>query len=133
PGRRTPAAKPPSPRPPAVARPPAALAPQRTSNRTEAGNHREGMNWTHIAFTPDGERLIVGGFPYPPMLWDVRTHRRVATLGDDGIDDFTVSPDGREVVLNTCHGGLEVWDTGSGRPIGVLEGCPSVGAFAFSP
>ncbi|HEX3050914.1 MAG TPA: hypothetical protein VHP83_09690, partial [Aggregatilineaceae bacterium] len=68
----------------------------------------------HVAFSPDGTRLVTDGAKEAPGLWDVQTGAKIATL-NDWITDVIYSPDGKTFVLGTIDGQVQVWDAQLGE------------------
>lgn len=74
----------------------------------------------HLAFTPDGKKLIAGGGGSPLLVFDAATGRRLRELGRDNrqardLMDFAVSADGKRVA--GCGSDVFVWDAETGRLI----------------
>ncbi|MFI6649884.1 TIR domain-containing protein [Streptomyces sp. NPDC050529] len=70
-----------------------------------------------LAFNRDGSRLAAA-YSTAIVLWDMRTGRRINEFAKDAntTESVAISPDGRTVAV--AGGGLRLWDTSSGRPIG---------------
>ena len=105
----------------------------------------------HLAFSPDGRRLLTVGtgqaLRVPPehpysradapevaagRVWDVATGKEVAALAWPDADRTpfaagALSPDGRQVVLVNGRSGFQVWDAATGRHLpgrpGLNPGC----------
>jgi WD40 repeat protein len=56
-----------------------------------------------IVFSPDGKRLVTGGYDTLIKLWDLLTKQVVMTLPTYRIPDATFSPDGRVLVTASCE------------------------------
>lgn len=99
---------------------------------------------TSVAFSPDGTRLAVGsraafGYPGGVDVYELVEGRGIRTLrGLRGQVEKTIfSPDGRLVAGVSQDFRVAIWDRGSGRLRGVLEGPQGLvadsSALAFSP
>jgi len=94
-----------------------------------------------LAFTPDGNMLVIGGHRAGNKdlrLWDVKTRNQIGELVGhaDGIYDLDFSPDG--LMLASAGGwddkAIFLWDIRTQDKIGVLGGHSAhVGSTAFSP
>jgi len=89
-----------------------------------------------VRFAPDGRRLVTPTLTGKAEIWDVRAHRRVATLaGHTGqVVAVAYSRDGRDVATGSTDGTARVWDARSGQPLLVLHGhTATVDAVEFTP
>ena len=106
---------------------------------TELAGHRDSIK--HVAFSPDGTRLVTGGNNYydkfgAGRLWDATTGRAIGVLeGQQGhVNSIAFSPDGKLLVTASSNHKAWVWDVKTGTPIAELEGHrASVDGVAFSP
>lgn len=81
-----------------------------------------------ISFSSDGERLLTVPYNQATRLWDVKTGRLEATLGDNFHAKF--SPRGRYVLSQRSDfTGTDLWETESGRLTATFKD----GDAAFSP
>jgi WD40 repeat protein len=72
-------------------------------------------------FTPDGERLITDAIDGRLSIWDARTGRRVATIGQYAKGDHvSVAPDGSFALALLADGTATLWNTRSGWRIANL-------------
>lgn len=61
---------------------------------------RQGGHVKSVAFTPDGRRVVSGGFDSWADLWDVRTGKRLWQFrGDDAIQSIAIDPEGKRLAL----------------------------------
>lgn len=76
-------------------------------------------------FSPNGRRLLSRAILRgPPLLWDVPTKKRAATLGPQGeVTHCSFSPDGRLILV--AEQTLSLWDTGTGGEVRKLDGHPA--------
>lgn len=77
-----------------------------------------------MAFTLDGKTLVSSGRDAAARLWDVRTHRRIATLnGHTGIVwSVDVSPDGKTAVTTSDDRTVRLWDLQTHQQLALLTG-----------
>jgi WD40 repeat protein len=93
-----------------------------------------------LAFTPDGQTLIVGGHA-PIQVWDVATGRKKATLdagpAPDGQSMLTpsiaVTADGNTLYAANHDGLIRVWDLSTRRIQSYVRAAPSLASIVLSP
>lgn len=72
------------------------------------------------AFSPDGRRLVSGGYDYSLKLWDVASGkliRSIANAHEVGVNSVAYSPDGKAVLSGSWDGSIKLWDAASGKLI----------------
>jgi hypothetical protein len=79
-----------------------------------------------VAVSPDGRRLIAGGWGGAARIWDIRSGKELLAIPTGGTQVFAVafSPDGRQVAIGTngCPDYLKTWDAQSGQPLKSFRG-----------
>ena len=82
-----------------------------------------------VAFSPDGS-LIASATEFDITLWDVETETKLKTL-HGFTQDLTFSQNGKRITASGYGGFIEVWDVGSGRQIGKIQGPSSWNGMVF--
>ncbi|WP_125262933.1 hypothetical protein [Streptomyces alboflavus] len=88
------------------------------------------------AFSRDGRTLATASWDHSVKLWNVRSHRLLATLtGHTGaVTAVAFSPDGRTLATSGNDRSVKLWDTRSHRLLATLTGHTNmVEGVAFSP
>lgn len=64
-----------------------------------------------ITFTPDGERILSGGFDRRVSVWNIKTKIRERTFGPikDRVNSISVAPDGNSIVTGSNFGEVKLW------------------------
>src|SRR5579863_5393770 len=72
-----------------------------------------------VAFSPDGARIISGGFDKTARVWDVQTSREILTLQGhtQPVSSVAFSSDGKRIVTGSNDNTGRVWDAQTGREI----------------
>ncbi|MEU1180728.1 trypsin-like peptidase domain-containing protein [Streptomyces sp. NPDC005820] len=105
-----------------------------TSGRTRATlKHPDSV--LSVAFSPDGRTLAAGVYDDSVRLWDVATHRSLASLTGHtrSVESVAFSPDGKTLASSGLDYTLRLWDVASRRTrVSFYQpyGMPSV---TFSP
>lgn len=85
--------------------------------------HRAGVR--SIAVSPDGKRIVTGGWDKAVKIWDIATGKELITL-PEAHTDYTscvaFSPDGKQIVSGDDSGEIKVWDASSGNEVMKLIG-----------
>ena len=87
-----------------------------------------------VAYSPDGRRLVVGGFEGAAAVYDLETGQKVMTLRGhtDTVFSCTFSPDGQRVLTGSFDRTARVWDK-SATNVLVLTNSDLVTDAACSP
>jgi WD40 repeat protein len=89
-----------------------------------------------VAVTPDGKRVLAGGWRNPPRMWDVETGKLLRVFdcpGPNNVFAIAVSPDGRTVAWGAGPF-IRLSDLENGMELGVFKGHkPTVWGLSFSP
>ena len=108
----------------------------RYNRQTEPIVIREHNGIHAVAFSPDGEHVVAGGFGGGLRLWHVRSSdwRRTYQGHESDVHAVAFSPDGALLASGSADQTIRLWNVGSGKTVRVLEGHQDwVLSFTFSP
>ncbi|MBR1121941.1 TIR domain-containing protein [Bradyrhizobium lablabi] len=85
----------------------------------------------HVAFSPDGARIVSGSLDKTARLWNATTGASIAVLkGHNGkVEIAAFSQDNKRIVTASSGARARIWDGKTGAPLGIID--ESVGSAAF--
>jgi WD40 repeat protein/serine/threonine protein kinase len=89
-----------------------------------------------VAWSPDGQQIVSGGWDQVVKIWDVKTRRELRTLRGHRqvIRDLVFSHDGRRLASSSADASTKIWDPLTGEELLTLRGHRSaLNSVAFSP
>jgi WD40 repeat protein len=77
-----------------------------------------------VSYSPDGKRVVTGGYDRLAKVWDAQTGRELLTIkGHTGpVTAVAFSPDGKRIVTGSVDKTAKVWDAQTGKEILTLQG-----------
>jgi WD40 repeat protein len=92
---------------------------------------------TSVAWSPDGQQILSGGYDRTARVWDVKTGKAVFVLRGHKeimVTDVAWSRDGKRLATACRDQTVKLWDAATGRVIHTLRGhTHNVWGVAFSP
>jgi WD40 repeat protein len=91
-----------------------------------------GVRILSICFSPDGGRLVSGGWDGPVKVWELASGTAVVSFQADpqGVTRVAFSPDGKHLATGGTEG-AKLWDSATGKLVSSRPG--QSGRVAFSP
>jgi WD40 repeat protein/serine/threonine protein kinase len=89
-----------------------------------------------VAFSPDGQRVVTGGYDKTAKVWDPVTGRQLLSFNGhvSNINAVAFSPRGDWVVTGSDDATAMVWNANTAKPIRTLTGHSNgISSVAFSP
>jgi WD40 repeat protein len=89
-----------------------------------------------VDISPDGRRLVSGGYDARAKVWDAATGRELLRLAGHTypVNAVKFSPDGKLIATGSSDHLVKLWDAGTGREINTFVGhARNVTSVAFSP
>src|SRR5215472_7399311 len=88
-----------------------------------------------VAFSPDGKRLVTGGFDSTIKFWDIGSGEEVRTLNTpEPVNSIAFSPNGRFLISGGENGTIILWNSDTGEEIRRFSGRgKNVKSVAFCP
>ena len=105
----------------------------RRHDRPAVGRRRAASAWpatpaipalsSHVAFSPDGERMATASTDQSAIVWSTEPTQRVTRLlGHSGsIYEADVAPDGKPMATGGADGTVRIWDAATGRELIALR------------
>jgi len=77
-----------------------------------------------VAFSPDGSRIVTGGYDQTAKVWEAASGRLILTLTghSDWVVSAAFSPDGERIVTGSFDSTARLWEAGTGQELLTLKG-----------
>ena len=86
-----------------------------------AGHGYDQATVEHVAFSPDGARIVTTSLDNTAKLWDAASGKLIATLAhEDKVCHAAFSPDGARILTVSWDRTTKLWDAASGKLIASL-------------
>ena len=94
----------------------------KVQERNHLQGHTDDVN--HIAFSPDGKKILSGSEDNTVRLWDTETGLLIHTFvgHTDIVTDIAFSPDGKQILSGSEDKTVRLWDTETGLLIHTFVG-----------
>jgi hypothetical protein len=95
-------------------------------------DHEDSVN--HVAFSPDGTRVLTGSEDRTAKLWDVASGKLISVFSHQGaVRCANFSPDGLTILTASADNTAKLWDVASGKLIAIFTHQDTVRSAVFSP
>ncbi|MBE0670822.1 MAG: TIR domain-containing protein [Anaerolineales bacterium] len=97
-------------------------------------NNNERFAIASVAFDPESERLVAGGWDNVVRTWTTDTGKQLPPIfHNDKVLSVAISPDGNYGASASADGIVKIWDPTTSKEIAELSQLRNIGSIAFSP